>query len=243
MEIDDPVMVQSEKNRLKPVGRDVLAIIPARGGSKGIPRKNIQDIAGKPLIAYSIEVALNVPNIDRVFVSTDDEEIAEVAMGFGAEVPVLRPTDLASDTSEIQDALLFIRNYLYSEEGYAPLAQVVMYPTHPFRKLSTVSNLVHLLCNGYANVNTFTKIMPEERGYWYESQGRMALLLDHGNTTLNKVYHRGSGYFSGWNLFPEATKLYAHILTDEIESLDIDDWDDLLLADYIIKNNLFDFEL
>lgn len=76
-----------------------VAFIFARGGSKGVPRKNIKMLNGKPLIAHSIEVALKTPGIDRVIVSTDDEEIAAVAKKFGAEVPFLRPTNLASDTS------------------------------------------------------------------------------------------------------------------------------------------------
>ena len=76
---------------------EVICLIPARGGSKGLPRKNILDLAGKPLIAHSIDVALATPSIKRVFVSTDDEEIAETAREYGAEVPFLRPSDLASD--------------------------------------------------------------------------------------------------------------------------------------------------
>ena len=74
-----------------------LALIPARGGSKGIPRKNIREIAGKPLIAWTIEAALGAKGIDRVVVSTEDEEIAEVARAWGADVPFMRPADLASD--------------------------------------------------------------------------------------------------------------------------------------------------
>ena len=76
---------------------NIIAVIPARGGSKGIPRKNIADICGKPLIAYAIEVALNTPEISTVFVSTDDNEIAEIAKSLGAEVPFLRPAYLADD--------------------------------------------------------------------------------------------------------------------------------------------------
>jgi CMP-N-acetylneuraminic acid synthetase len=80
--------------------KKVLAIIPARGGSKGIPRKNIRDLCGKPLIAYSIEAAIKSRLINRVIVSTDDEEIAEISKSFGAEVPFMRPVCLAEDRSE-----------------------------------------------------------------------------------------------------------------------------------------------
>ncbi|WP_225369103.1 acylneuraminate cytidylyltransferase family protein [Serratia marcescens] len=83
-----------------------LAIIPARGGSKGIPKKNIKEIAGKPLIAWSIEQALNSSSIDRVIVSTDCEDIAAVAREYGAEVPFMRPAHLANDTAATEPALL-----------------------------------------------------------------------------------------------------------------------------------------
>ena len=76
---------------------EVLALIPARGGSKGIPRKNIREFAGAPLIAYSIAAGLRANTVTRVIVSTDDEEIAEVARAWGAEVPFLRPAELAND--------------------------------------------------------------------------------------------------------------------------------------------------
>src|SRR6476469_9754502 len=90
----------------------VLAVIPARGGSKGVPRKNIRLVCGKPLIAYTIETALAAKNVlTRVLVSTDDAEIAEIARRYGAEVPFLRPADLANDTAAmipvIQHAVRF----------------------------------------------------------------------------------------------------------------------------------------
>ena len=85
----------------------ILAIIPARGGSKGIPGKNIKELAGKPLIAYTIEAARRAPSVSRVIVSTDSQEIADVAMRYGAEVPFLRPEELASDTAKTMDAVMY----------------------------------------------------------------------------------------------------------------------------------------
>lgn len=82
-----------------------LAVIPARGGSKGVPRKNVRPLAGKPLIGHTIEAARSAKRIDRVVVSTDDAEIAAVARGFGAEV-VIRPAELASDTASSESAVL-----------------------------------------------------------------------------------------------------------------------------------------
>ena len=94
---------------------EVLAIIPARGGSKGIPRKNLQLIAGKPLLAYTLEQAQHTPAISRVVVSTDDPEITEVAQRYGAEV-VWRPADISGDLASSESALLHALDYLRDEK-------------------------------------------------------------------------------------------------------------------------------
>lgn len=96
-----------------------IAVIPARGGSKGISKKNIQDLCGKPLIAYSIEAALQAEMVDRVFVSTDDQEIAEVSCDYGAEV-IQRPSDISGDFASSESALLHVLEKLDQEEGYHP---------------------------------------------------------------------------------------------------------------------------
>ena len=86
----------------------LLAVLPARGGSKGIPKKNIRLLGGKPLIAYTIEAAKGVSAIDRLIVSTDDAEIAEVAREYGADVPFLRPKELAGDAAPVSGAILHL---------------------------------------------------------------------------------------------------------------------------------------
>lgn len=111
-----------------------LAIIPARGGSKGIPRKNIKNIAGKPLIAWSIEQALASQSIDRVIVSTDDDEIADVAMQYGADVPFRRPAELANDTAATEPSLVHTLEWLQQHEGYRPDNVVLLQATSPVRK-------------------------------------------------------------------------------------------------------------
>lgn len=116
-----------------------LGIIPARGGSKGIPGKNIKMLAGKPLIAWTIEAAKNADLLDRVIVSTDDEEIAKVAREYGAEVPFLRPKeisgDLATDVEFIDHALLFLKE----KEGYEPDIVLRLPPTSPLRKAEHIN--------------------------------------------------------------------------------------------------------
>ncbi|WP_434669728.1 cytidylyltransferase domain-containing protein [Klebsiella sp. B345] len=117
-----------------------LAIIPARGGSKGIPKKNIKSIAGKPLIAWSIEHALQSQSIDRVIVSTDSYEIAEIALDFGAEVPFMRPSELANDKAATEPSLLHCINWLADNDGYKPDYTVLLQATSPVRNVDSIDN-------------------------------------------------------------------------------------------------------
>ena len=113
--------------------KEILGIIPARGGSKSIPRKNLLKILGKPLIAWTIEIAKATENIDRLIVSTDDEEIASVAKSFGAEVPFLRPSKYAKDNSKDIDFHIQALDWLEKNESYFPYALVNLRPTTPLR--------------------------------------------------------------------------------------------------------------
>ncbi|MGB3815979.1 MAG: acylneuraminate cytidylyltransferase family protein [Shinella sp.] len=115
-----------------------LAIIPARGGSKGVPGKNIRDMSGKPLIAWSIEAALGIAGV-TVMVSTDSEEIAEVAKAHGAEVPFLRPAALATDTMATEPVLLHALDH-YAAKGRHFDAIILLQPTSPFRKPGAVKS-------------------------------------------------------------------------------------------------------
>lgn len=123
----------------------VLALIPARGGSKGIPRKNVLEIAGKPLIAWSIEQALAAKRIDRVLVSTDDEEIADVAREWGAEVPFLRPAEHADDLSPDIEVFRHALQHLADAEAYHPDLIVHLRPTGPVRRVQDIDTAVELL--------------------------------------------------------------------------------------------------
>lgn len=123
--------------------RQVVAVIPARGGSKGIPRKNLADIAGRPLIEWSIDAAVASEVVDRVVVSTDDEEIAAVAAANGAEVPFLRPVELAAD--ETPDLPVF-QHIVDRLSGLEPDAVLVhLRPTSPVRPAGLIDAAVGLL--------------------------------------------------------------------------------------------------
>jgi len=124
---------------------EVLAIIPARGGSKSIPRKNIRDLAGHPLIAYSIAAATSAQSVTRTIVSTDDDEIAAIARRYGAQTPFLRPAEFAQDhTTDLpvfQHALAWLRE----NEGYEPDLIIQLRPTSPVRPPDCVDRAVQLL--------------------------------------------------------------------------------------------------
>jgi len=126
-------------------GTEALAIIPARGGSKGIPHKNIRLFAGYPLIAYSIAAALQAETVTRVIVSTDDDEIAEVARHFGAEIPFLRPAELAADRTTDLPVFQHALNWLAENEGYHPDIVLHLHATSPVRPRGFVDQAVFLL--------------------------------------------------------------------------------------------------
>lgn len=124
---------------------EVLAVIPARGGSKGIPRKNIRHFAGYPLIAYSIAAGKNASTVTRVIVSTDDEEIAAVARDFGAETPFIRPAEFAQDQTTDYPVFVHALEWLRTNEGYCPDIVIQLRPTSPIRPVDCVDSAVRIL--------------------------------------------------------------------------------------------------
>ncbi|PIQ82331.1 MAG: cytidyltransferase [Candidatus Omnitrophica bacterium CG11_big_fil_rev_8_21_14_0_20_64_10] len=121
---------------------EVIALIPARGGSKGVPRKNLQPLSGKPLLVHSIETALGCPEIRRVLVSTDDPEIAEAARKAGAEAPFLRPADLSGDTVPDWPVFEHALHWIQKETGNLPELVVHLRPTHPVREIPVIRQAI-----------------------------------------------------------------------------------------------------
>ncbi|MBT6673502.1 MAG: acylneuraminate cytidylyltransferase family protein [Lentimicrobiaceae bacterium] len=138
------------------MGKNV-AIIPARGGSKGIPDKNIRDFYGKPLIAWAIIRALNSKMVDRVIVSTDSEKIASIACFYGAEVPFIRPANISDDNAAIEPVLIHAYDWLKDNEGYKANALVLLMPTNPLRTSRHIDKCIdifsHLSVDSVITVN------------------------------------------------------------------------------------------
>lgn len=126
---------------------EILALIPARGGSKGIPRKNIRNFAGYPLIAWSIAAGLQADSVSRVLVSTDDEEIAAVARDYGADTPFLRPAELAQDHTTDLPVFEQALKWLEDIEGYKPDIVIQLRPTSPIRPVGLIDDAVQILLN------------------------------------------------------------------------------------------------
>lgn len=123
--------------------KNILYVIPARGGSKGIPGKNIKDLAGKPLICYSIDIARELTTDDNICVSTDDEKIINVVEDYGLNVPFKRPAELATDRASTNDVLLHAINY-YETLGKLYEVVVLLQPTSPLRKVWQVREALNL---------------------------------------------------------------------------------------------------
>jgi CMP-N,N'-diacetyllegionaminic acid synthase len=122
-----------------------LGLIPARGGSKVVPRKNVRELAGKPVIAWTIEAALACRRLDRVVVSTDSEEIAELARSHGADVPFLRPAEHAQDDTPDDPVYLHALEWLAAHEGFEPDAVAWLRPTAPLRTAEDVEATLRIL--------------------------------------------------------------------------------------------------
>lgn len=167
----------------------VLALIPARSGSKSLPDKNVRELAGKPLIAHSICHALAARRVDRVIVSTDSARYAGVARRFGAEVPFLRPADLAADDST--DLVVFDHalDWLRDNEGWEPEILVHLRPTCPIRDPADIDRVVEILAND-PDLDSVRSVAPAPATPWKMwtrgSDGLLAPVADLGNEAWNR---------------------------------------------------------
>lgn len=217
-------------------GETIVAVIIARGGSKSIPRKNVLPLHGKPLVAWPIDLAKSVTTIDRVIVSTDDDEIAEIAKAYGAEVPFKRPAEISDDETPTLPVLQHCLHWLHDNEGYDPDIVLLLYPTAPFIKKSIVEQALTLFestaCNSVISVT-------EDYGrFWkYDNNDERYKIL-YPDKRLNRQYYKplfkenGAMYFSRKAVLLEENLLVSNkevefIVMDDNESIDIDtvaDW-------------------
>jgi CMP-N,N'-diacetyllegionaminic acid synthase len=223
-----------------------LAIIPARGGSRGIPRKNILSLLGKPLIAYTIEAARKACLIGRVLVSTDDPEIAAVATQFGAEVPFLRPPELARDETPTLPVLQHLLSQLKTMENYEPEIIVLLQPTSPLRRVGDIDKAVTLLQQTSAD-SVVSLCVAEHSPYWMNrlESDRVLPFLENvpeyaRRQDLPPVYRiNGAVYATRRRILMEQNRLLGKnthgIVMDAESSVDIDTPLDLKIAMLILQ--------
>ena len=171
--------------------KKILAIIPARGGSKGIPRKNIKEFCGKPLIAWTIEAAKKSGIISRLVLSTDDAEISEIGRRYGAEVPFVRPSELAIDTTPTLPVVIHAVRNLMEKENYNPDFVVLLEPTSPGRKAEHIKEAVELMLKTKADsVVSLVEVPGHYSPFWQfkiDEEDKMELFV---GDPINKIISR-----------------------------------------------------
>lgn len=222
----------------------MIAIIPARGGSKGLPGKNIKKLLDKPLIAWTIEAAKKSKYIDRIIVSTDDTEIAEIAKQYGAEIPFLRPKELASDTSLAVDNYIYTINRLKREENIDIERFVVLQPTSPLRIAADIDNAIELFEKKNADsVISYTKeAHPVTWHKYIDQEGKMEDILPNtiANRQENRIsyYPNGAVYVFRSDLIYKRTytskKTFAYIMPRN-RSVDIDYQEDFDYVEFLLS--------
>lgn len=221
---------------------DILAIIPARKGSKGIPDKNIKLLAGHPLIAWSIAASRASQYTIRTVVSTDSEDIAKIATQYGAEVPSLRPKELAEDSSQTEPALLHMLSVLQETESYIPDAVLLLQPTSPIRFRSSIDAVIKTYTEG--EYDSALSVFEGHHFKWKNPQQAEALYdykkrpLRQELTAENRLYSEtGSMYIVRTSILQATHNRLGGTIglyeTDLLENIDIDTLDDFRLAELI----------
>lgn len=230
----------------------VLALIPARGGSKSIPRKNIRPLAGFPLIAYSIAAGLAAETVTRVLVSTDDEEIAAIARHYGAETPFLRPAEFSQDQTPDLPVFQHALQWLEEHEGWQPEIVVQLRPTSPFRRVMHIDQAVYRLLERPDADAVRTVCVPFQNPYkmWrIQADGLMQPLVDIGvpepynmpRQALPEVYWQTGYVDAAWSdtILQKKSMTGERILPlviDPSEWIDIDSADDWRRAERLLES-------
>jgi len=230
----------------------ILAIIPARGGSKSIPKKNMQDVAGKPLLWYTFQAVQNSNLVNRTIFSSDDEDMIEYAKSNNIEVPFIRPSSLSTDIASTYDVIKHTLDFLIKESGYIPDYIILLQPTSPLRTAKhideAIKKLIKLKGDSLVSVTELphnhhpSKLMKLEK----DKKDRLKPLAGKENLIrrqdMEHLYVRNGAaiYIFTYDLFVREKRLIGDdciaYFMNAAESVDIDDFEDLKLADLIIKD-------
>ncbi len=222
-------------------GKKILALIPARGGSKRLKRKNVLPLLGKPLIAWSIQHGLESEYIDKVVVSTEDEEIAKVAKKYGAEVPFMRPKDLARDDTPTMDVVLHAINF-FEKKGEQFDYLVLLQPTSPIREVKTLDEAIETLID-HPTAQALVSVSPVEK----KCTDFLVSMDEKG--ILKQTPLKGEFYFLNGNIYISSVeafkkkKTFFHDKTlafvlPKWQAVDIDDIYDFFTAEAILRSRM-----
>lgn len=226
-----------------------IAIIPARGGSKRLPGKNIRILGGKPLIAWTIEAALASECFDQVIVSTDDEEIANIAKANGAMVPYLRPAEISGDNATSNDVIAHIVNWLEADSSQYIETVTLLQPTSPFRNSSHIKDSFNLFralnADGVVSVGE-CDVRLELCNSLPDDHSMQGFLQENVRRTqdMDKMYEiNGAIYLFKRSavgnlaaLYSDKLRTFAYVM-DALVSVDIDTEQDFLWAEFLLINN------
>lgn len=233
----------------------ILGIVTARGGSKRVPRKNIKDFCGKPLLVWTAEAGIASGVLDRFVLSTDDKEIAEVGKKVGLEVPFMRPAELAGDTASSYEVVKHAVEWLKKNENYEAPWIILLEPSSPARQPFHIQEVAELISNPNANFDSLLGIakMPAHYSHLKEMQidekgiithvgdGAIVRNLIHRNQDIPATYYINSAIYAlkTSNLFDGNNSLWGDssygYLMDEKYSTDIDTPEDWLIAEAKMK--------
>lgn len=222
-----------------------LAIIPARLGSKGIPRKNIRLFLGKPLIAYTIKQAQEVGIFDRIVVDTESEEVAKIAKKYGAEVPYLRPQELAGNNVSVVDSTFVLLKKL-QRDSYVPEIITLLQATSPLREVGDILKCQKIIERG--NINSVCTICQSHpRLYHLNEDHRLVLVNRDSDASTNRqevkmgyILNGCMVYMLSYRTFLKTKKFVSDktygVVCPKWRSVDLDEIEDWVLAEYIYKN-------
>lgn len=222
----------------------MIAIIPARGGSKGLPEKNIKLLNGKPLIAYTIEAAIKAKHISRIIISTDDEKIAEIAVKHGAECPFMRPDFLATDQARSIDVLKFTIEELEKKEKIAIPEIMVLQPTSPLRTAKNIDEAAEIFYEKKAD-SVISYCKEHHPIFWHKFLTEDGKFQDIFENKLQNRQDEKPTYFPNGAIYIFKKKLifaeqyytensFAYLMGRN-QSVDIDTQDDFDYASYLLK--------
>lgn len=235
----------------------ILYIITARGGSKGVPNKNIIELGGLPLLAYKAIAVKKSDYLDRIILSTDSQEIAETAKRFNIEVPFIRPSELATDTASSIDVVCHAMDWVENNDPVKYDAICLLEPSSPFLSYEDVNHVMELFIEKDANAVLGVKEMEVNSLFISEIEDDLAMVKQFEKIKTLRSFNRqdmkrqytmnGAIYIAKWDFFKKqksfhSEKTYAYVMPSE-RSIEIDEMIDLYFARFLVENNLIDRNL